>query len=223
MSEHITSNEFKQYFEIMFSGTQGEDDADFVNEIDAHVAECDHCFEKMQTVRYLMQGFSSSPELANSLISAEFPATLAKPAFDIKKVFPGVKVVKAELAGKIQMLADTVSDRMNAVFVPYNSAIASARGEDGLEIGMDSNAINDLLYSAMEIPLGDGRKITLRCRNTGAANKTRLFVYSNFEVDFRLTSGGRVLEPMKSGYDRSANEYVRVYELDGDEFELTVE
>lgn len=223
MSEHITSNEFKQYFEIMLSGTQGEDDADFVNEIDAHIAGCDHCFEKMQTVRYLMQGFSSSPELANSLISAEFPETLARPAFDLKKVFPGVKVVKAELAGKIQMLADTVSDRMNAVFVPCHPMPAAARGEDGLEIGMDSNAINDLLYSAMEIPLGNGRKITLRCRNTGAANKTRLFVYSNFEVDFRLTSGGRVLEPTKSGYDRSANEYVRVYELDGDEFELTVE
>lgn len=222
MSEHITSNEFRQYFEIVLSGVPDEEDADFVNEIEAHVAGCQQCFEKMQTVRYLMQGFSSSPELADSLIGAEFPETLARPAFDIKKVFLGVRMVKAELAGKIQILADTVSDRMNAAFVPCNSTLASARGEDGLEIDIDSNVMNDLLYSAMEFPLEGGRRITLRCRSTGSSDKIRLFVYSNFEVSFQLTSGERVLCPVRSDYDRLADEYVCVYELDGDGFELTV-
>lgn len=222
MSEHITGNEFRQYFGMVLSGAPSEDDAEFVDEIDAHVAGCQHCFEKMQTVRYLMQSFSSSPELADSLLGAEFPETLARPAFDIKKVFPGVKVAKAELAGKLQVLADTVSGRMHAVFAPCNPALASARGEDGPGIGMDRNAINDLLYSAMEVPLEEGRKITLRCRSMGSSDKIRLFVYSNFEVSFQLTSGERVLCPVKSDYDRLSDEYVCVYELDGDEFELTL-
>lgn len=221
MSEHITGDEFKQYFNILFSGAPDENDADFVNEIEAHAAECDHCFEKMQAIRLLMQGFSSDPDLAGTFVTAEFPETLTRPAFDIKKAFMGVKVVKAELAGKLQMLADTLSDKMQAVFVPCRPALAAARGEDGA--GTDSGAVNDLLCSDMEFPLEAGRKITLRCRSMGQTNKIRLFVYSNFEVGFKLVSGGEILCPIKKDYDKAANEYVLVYEPDGDGFELTAE
>lgn len=229
MSEHITSNEFRQYFDIMLSGTRNDDDADFVNDIDAHIAECDQCFEKMQAIRLLMQGFSSNPDLARSFLNTEFPETLAKPAFDIKKVFMGVKLKiektvarQRDFGEKItQILADTVSDKMNVTFVPRRSMLAAARGDD--EIGIDVSAINNLLGSDMEFPLEGGRKITLRCRNMSFSNEIRLFVCSNFEVSFKLTSDGKVLAPMKNDYDRIANEYVRVYELDGDEFLLTVE
>lgn len=259
MSEHITSNEFRQYFDILLSGTRNEEDADFVNDIDAHIAECDQCFEKMQAIRLLMQGFSSSPDLARSFINMEFPETLAKPAFDIEKVFMGIKlkiektvvaqrrdfekksIAKINLreaeahyrketplleqlkpkCGKetIQILADTVSDIMNVTFVPRRSMLAAARGDD--EIRIDGSAINDLLCSDMEIPLEEGRKITLRCRNMGSSGQIRLYVYSNFEVGFILASNEDILRPEKRDFDRVVNEYVWVYKLDGQEFELT--
>lgn len=219
MSEHITDNEFRQYFDILFSGTRNEDDADFVNDIDAHVAECDRCFEKMQAIRLLMQGFSSSPDLAADLVNMEFPETLARPAFSIQKAFAGVKVVKEELEGKIRMLADTLSDKMNVVFSPCHLPLADVRGDH--EISIDDGTLNDLLYSDMEIPLEEGRKITLRCRNAGSSGQIRLYVYSNFEVNFILASGEDILRPEKRDFDRAVNEYVWVYKLDGQEFELT--
>lgn len=230
MSEHITSNEFRQYFDILLSGTLNEDDADFVNDIDAHIAECGRCYERMQAIRLLMQGFSSSSDLARSFINTEFTETLVKPAFDIKKIFLGVKLKiektvarRKDLEKEIaQILADTVSDKMNATFVPHRSLLAAARGDD--EIGFDGSAINDLLCSDMEFPLEGGRKITLRCRNVSFTNEIRLFVYSNFEVNFKLISDGRILDPAGKDHDIAANEYVLVYELDvGDEFLLTVE
>lgn len=228
MSEHITSNEFRQYFDILFSGTLDGDDADFVNDIDAHIAECGQCFEKKQAIRLLMQGFSSSPDLARSFMNAEFPETLAKPAFDIKKIFLGVKLKIEKMAaqrtgfgeGITQILADTVSGKMNAAFVPRRSMLAAARGDD--ETSIDASAINDLLCSDMEFPLEGGRKITLRCRNMGSSNEFQLFVYSNFEVDFKLTSDQKVLDPVEKDYDIATREYVLVYELyEGDEFLLT--
>lgn len=219
MSDHITGDELKQYFEIVLAEAPNEDDADFVNEVETHAAECSYCFEKMQAARLLMQGFSSSPDLAASFIDAEFPESLARPAFDIQKVFAGVKVVKAELEGKIRMLADTLSDKMNVVFTPCHPSLAAVRGDH--QISTDGGTLNDLLYSDMEIPLEEGRKITLRCRNTGTSGQTRLYVYSNFEVDFILASGENILRPEKRDYDKAVNEYVWVYELDGQEFELT--
>lgn len=219
MSDHMTGDELKQYFEIVLAGTPEEDDADFVNEVEAHAAECRDCFEKMQAVRLLLQGFSSSPDLAASFIDAEFPETLARPAFDIQKAFAGVKLVKAELEGKIRMLADTLSDKMNAAFTPFHPSLAAVRG--GHDISIDGGTLNDLLYSDMAIPLEEGRKITLRCRNAGSSGQTRLYVYSNFEVDFVLAADEEILRPEKRDYDSAVNEYVWVYQLDGREFELT--
>ena len=218
MSEHITRSELKRYFEIIFSKNRTDDDLDFINEIDAHVAECDDCFEKMQEIRILVQGFSSDLSLAKALINSEFPEPLYKPAFDIKKAFAGVKAVKVDLAGKIQFLADTLSDELNAVFVPHGVALAAARGEE--QVNVDESSLNDLLHADMEIPLDDGRNITLRCRNAG--DKVRLFVYSNFEVEFSLTDGESQLEPIKKEYDSAAGENVWVFEISGDSFELKV-
>lgn len=238
MSEHITNNEFRQYFDILLSGTLDEDDADFVNDIDAHLAECDQCFEKMQAIRLLMQGFSSNRNLAKTFINTEFPETLARPAFDIKTVFMGVKlnIKKTVVQGNpflsrleskcgeeiTQILADTVSDKMNAIFVPHRNVLAAVRGDD--EIGIDGSAINDLLCSDMEFLLEGGRKITIRCRNQSFTNKNRLYIYSNFEINFKLASDGKVLEPAEKDHDIVTNEYILVYEFDdGDEFLLTVE
>ena len=218
MSEHITRSELKRYFEIIFSKNKTDDDLDFVNEIDAHVAECDDCFAQMQSMRTLVQGFSSDASLAKALINSEFPEPLYKPAFDIKKAFAGIKVVKADLAGKIQLLADTLSDKMNAVFVPYGPALATARSEKQVDI--DESSLNNLLYSDMEIPLDDGRKITLRCRHKN--DKIRLFVYSNFEVEFVLTEGINEVEPIKKEYDSAIGENVWIFDISGDSFELKV-
>ena len=218
MSEHITKSEISRYFEIVFSKDKNDDDLEFINEIDAHAAECDECFQKMQAMRTLIQGFSSDASLAGALINSEFPETLYKPVFNVKKAFAGIKVVKANLAGKIQLLADTLSDKMNAVFVPYGPALAAARGEK--QVNIDESSLNNLLYSDMEIPLDGGRKITLRCRNTN--NKVLLFVYSNFEVDFCLTEGTTVVEPIKKEYDSAVGENVWMFDITGDSFELKV-
>lgn len=219
MSEHVTGTEWKQYFEIMQAGTPNEEEADFVNDIEAHVVECDLCNEKVQAIRYLMDGFSSNPDLAASLISAEFPETLAKPAFNLQKAFAGVKMVKAAWEGKVRVLADTLSDKVNVIFSPGSPSLAAARGDQ--EADTEGGALNDLLYSDMEVPLEEGRKITLKCRNVDPASHTRLYVYSNFKADFLLVSDEGVLSPVKNDHDKAANEYVWVYELDGQEFELT--
>lgn len=219
MSEHITGNEFKQYFAILLAGTPNEDDADFINDIQAHVVKCDCCSEKMRAVRLLLQGFSSDPDLAEELVNIEFPETMAKPAFNLQKVFAGVRLAKIGLAGEIRMLADTLSDRINAAFIPNRFSLGAVRG-DG-EPDLESDTLNDLLCSDMEITLEDGRRIVLRCRRAGASGQIRLFVYSNFKADFLLASGGEILSPLIDSYDRAANEYVRLYELDGEVFELT--
>lgn len=227
MNEHITSNEFRQYFDILLSGTLNEDDADFMNDIDAHIAECDQCLERMQAIRLLMQGFSSSPDLARSFINTEFPETLTRPAFDIKKIFIGVRLkIEKKVAEfekrKTQVFADIVSDKMNATFVPQRSMLAAARGNG--EIGIDGSAINDLLCSDMVFSLEGGRKITLRCENMLFTDGIRLFIYSNFEVNFKLTFNGNIYFPVKKDHDIATNEYVLVYALDGDdEFLLTAE
>ena len=220
MSEHITRNELNRYFEIVLSKDQSEDDLEFINEIDAHVAECDDCFAEMQAMRLLIQGFSSDASLANALMKSEFPEPLYKPAFDIKKAFAGVKAVKGVLAGKLQILADTLSDKMNAVFIPSTPALAAARGEKQVDI--DESSLNNLLHSDMEIPLDGGRKVTLRCRKAKNLDNIRLFVYSNFEVDFVLTAGENVVEPVKKEYDPTARENIWMFDIEGDSFELRV-
>lgn len=221
MNEHLTHYELNRYFGVILSKNKSDDDMEFINEIDAHVAECNDCFGKMKAMRLMIQGFSSEVSLANALIDSEFPEPLYKPAFDIKKAFAGIKMVKGVLSGKIQILADTMSDKMNAVFVPRSPAFAAARGEK--QVNIDESSLNNLLYCDMEIPLDDGRKITLRCRNTGNSDRIRLFVYSNFEVDFILTEGTTVVEPAQKEYDSVAGENVWMFNITGDSFELNVE
>lgn len=217
MNEHITDKELRQYFEIILSGMPEEGDADFADEIEAHAAGCGFCSERMQTVRFLMEGFSSNPHLAEALIHAEFPETLVRPAFDVRKAFPGIKVIKADLAGKIRMLADTLSDRLNVTFTPCPATVRGGNGEEDGGV-----ALNDLLCSDMEIPLEEGRRIALRCRNAGPSDRIRLYVSSNFEADFLLASGGGVPCPAKTAYDEITREIIRIYELDGEEFTLTI-
>ncbi len=218
MSEHITGDEMKRYFDIICAGTAQAADADFVEEVDAHVAECDGCFEKMRAARLLLQGFSSGRDLAEAFLRAEFPEPFNRPAFDIRRAFGGIKLAKAELAGKLQMLADTLSPRMDARFFPCTPALAAVRGAGD---GGGEGALNDLLRSEMALPLAEGRRITLRCREAGASGSVRLFVYSNFDAEFTLYADGGILQPERSGYDRAAGEYVCVYGLDGSEFTLT--
>lgn len=220
MSDHITDSEWKRYFDIAHAGMIQEEDADFMEEIDAHVVECDQCFEKIQAMRLLLHGASSSPELAEAFIQAEFPEILSKPAFDIRKAFVGVRMVKERIGGGVQILADTLSGALNARFLSGNPALAAVRGNQ--EAGEEDGALNDLLHSDMELPLADGRRITLRCRSIASAGDIRLFVYSNFAVEFTLYSDGEILCPVSEDYDKAAGEYVRIYELGGSVFELTV-
>lgn len=218
MSKHITGDEMKQYFDIICAKSPEGEYADFVDEIDSHVAECDCCFEKMRAVRLLRQGFSAQPDLAAAFVRAEFPESLAHPPFDIAKVFQGVRLVRAELEGRIQMLADTLSGRMNAAFSSCGPVFAAARGAQ--DCSADDGAVNDLMRSDMEFALSGGRRITLRCRNTGGPEAVRLLVCSNFMAEFLLTSDGTEIRPLQRDYDAAAEEYVWVYELDGGEFIL---
>lgn len=220
MPEHMTRAERDRYFAIICSENQSEAELEFVNEIDAHVAECDDCFAEMQAMRLLIRGFSSDASLANALLRSELPEPLYKPAFDIRRAFAGVKMVKGVWAGRIQILADTLSDKMNAVFVPGSPAFAAARGEN--QADFDERALNDLLRSDMEIPLDDGRKVTLRCRAASRSDQIRLFVSGNFEADFVLTAGAETVEPVKKEYDPAAQETVWMFETDRDAFELRV-
>lgn len=220
MSEHITTEELKKYYNIFCAGEMWEEDAGFVDEIDAHAAECEQCFERMEAVRLLMRGFSSDPELAGEFLRMEFPQPLGKAPFDIRKVFVGIRIVREEAGGRIQMLADTLSDRMNAVFSPYSPALAASRGNQDEPVG---GALNDLLRSDMALPLAEGRQITLKCRKIGNSDQIRLFIYSNFDADFTLHSDGKNNSPARKEFDQETGEYVWVYELDGGMFALTAE
>lgn len=220
MSKHITGSELKQYFDIIYGGDIQEDDADFVDEIDAHAAGCEYCFERMQAVRVLMRSASSGPDMTEAFMQAEFPEPLSRPSFDIRKAFAGIRFVKEKLEGRVHILADTLSGMMDARFLSGASALSAVRGVQDADGG--DGALNDLLRSDMELPLADGRKIVLRCRVGDSQENIRLFVCSNFEAEFMLCSEGEILCPVREDYDKVAGEYVRVYELDGSIFELTV-
>ena len=91
MTVHITRDELIRYFEIVFSENPTEDDSEFAEEIDAHVAECDECFSKMQMMRIMLQGFSSSQRRRMTLSTST--AVLPEPAAALTSIVPFLPVI----------------------------------------------------------------------------------------------------------------------------------
>lgn len=208
MSEHISQAEMVRYLRLsVSSGSATADESDFVSEIDAHMAECDACFERMHAARLMTAGILSDRGLTEAC-SAATSGTAVQNLSAAGRMRLRIKVAKDELAAGLRALAASLSDRMTLTFAPSPLSFAAARGDrtetDYVE--------NDLLSSRMSMEY-DGRRVSARCEPGDTEDEVLLYLYSGDDLSYAVTCGGEELSACQKNYDPILNEYTAVYRI----------
>ena len=210
MNKHLTDNEMKKYLSLVTMSNCDIESQDFIDEVDAHVSVCSECYENLQNMRMLLYAFASNPSAAEKF-SQDFSAVN-----EVKK--SALFAIKIKVVNKMRVLADTLSDILDASFVPMQPAMAARGGS------FDDNniEINNIMNNAMIISLEDGHKASVCCRDVNNNGSITLFVYCSENLEFKLTSNGKTIPLLEKKYDELIGEYICTYSVDDGSFELSV-
>ncbi len=192
---HISRDELKKYFELKAS--KYAENADFIDEIDAHLSECDDCFREFKAVQALWFGFNSSPDAAHKFVSN-------------KNTFLKIKIAVDNM---IRVISAQIDGIANLRYTP-NSAVA-VRGENKSPTNK-----TDLLYNDLIITDDCDKNIRIYCRQ-GSNGGFILNITSDKKTEFNLTKDGDLILPKYEKFDDVLGEFITSFELENGDFDLT--
>lgn len=205
MSEHISKKELFRYITLISKKDKDyNSDIDFINEIEAHIAECPDCFNKVEMARLLTVGMLSDKDVLTSYKKTDSN----NKQLNNSVVILNIDLIRNTISGRYNALATVTNESTEFLLVPNLSPTVSTRGDDIAE----EFAANDLVASNIELKY-DNKKIIVRCEDISEKSEVLLYIYSAEDVDLKLYCDNKELFLLRKNYDSTVNEYIWVYKV----------
>lgn len=205
MSEHISKKELFRYITLISKKDKDyNSNIDFINEIEAHTAECPDCFNKVEMARLLTVGMLSDKDVLTSYKKTDSN----NKQLNNSVVILNIDLIRNTISGRYNALATVTNESTEFLLVPNLSPTVSTRGDDIAE----EFAANDLVASNIELKY-DNKKIIVRCEDISEKSEVLLYIYSAEDVDLKLYCDNKELFLLRKNYDSTVNEYIWVYKV----------
>lgn len=198
MHNIITKSEMERYF-MAITGEPSVEDQDFVQEIEAHAAECDECFERLEAFRLLYFGFAFNPAAVARIVTSN----------QSQSVF--AKLIIASVNG-IKQISDVISKNIHAVDISGSGALA-----------FGTRAADDTSFSTANKGFStDDGGIIVKLESNPFTGEQMLFIYSKNDIPITVRCNDKTVKCSGKLYDDIMEQYVFTYPLDDGEYDISI-